>query len=260
MAYRDPGRAGEPAGPVRKGVPLQLRTVVIDIEGTTGAAAFVVDRLYPYAAERLRGWVDDHGADPETARAIAQVRELIGAPRADASQVVAALLDWQAADQKVTPLKTLQGKIWERGFASGELTSHFFPDAIPALRAWKAAGKQLYVFSSGSVAAQRSWFGHSPEGDLRPLLSGHFDTENAGPKRAADSYRAITAAIGADPTATVFLSDLVDELDAARAAGWHTVGVRRPGEPYYEHGVGDHLAVASLADLDLSGDRPTRMR
>jgi enolase-phosphatase E1 len=237
---------------------MPLRTVVIDIEGTTGAAAFVVDRLFPYAAERLRGWIDDHGADPHIARAIAQVRELTGAPEADVSQVVTALLDWQAADQKVTPLKTVQGKIWEHGFASGELTSHFYPDAIPALRAWKAAGKELYVFSSGAVAAQRSWFAHSPEGDLLPLLSGHFDTENAGPKRAADSYRAIAAATGAAPTAKGFLFALVDELDAARAAGWHTVGVRRSGEPYYERGVGDHLEVASLADLDLSGERPVR--
>lgn len=237
---------------------MPLRTVVIDIEGTTGAAAFVVDRLYPYAAERLPGWIDDNGADPDIARALAQVRELIDAPEAGVAQVVAALLDWQAADQKVTPLKTVQGKIWEHGFTSGALISHFYPDAIPALRAWKAAGKRLYVFSSGSVAAQRSWFCHSPEGDLLPLLSGHFDTENAGPKRAADSYRAIATATGADPAATVFLSDLVDELDAARAAGWHTVGVRRPGEPYYDRGVGDHLEVASLADLDLSGDRPAR--
>lgn len=239
---------------------MPLRTVVIDIEGTTGAAAFIVDRLYPYAADRLGAWIDDHGAEPGIARALDQVRELIGAPRAGVSQVVAALLDWQAADQKVTPLKTIQGKIWEHGFANGELTSHFFPDVIPALRAWKAAGKELYVFSSGSVAAQRSWFGHSPEGDVLPLLSGHFDTENAGPKRAAASYRAIAAATGADPATTVFLSDLVDEVDAARAAGWHTVGVRRPGEPHYERGVGDHLEVASLADLDLSGDRPARRR
>jgi enolase-phosphatase E1 len=235
---------------------MPLRTVVIDIEGTTGAAAFVVDRLYPYAADRLRGWIDEHDADPDIARAVAQVRELIGEPAADVSRVVAALLDWQAADQKVTPLKTVQGKIWEQGFASGELTSHFFPDAIPALRGWKAKGKELYVFSSGSVAAQRSWFGHSPEGDLLPLISGHFDTENAGPKRAADSYRTIAAATGADPATTVFLSDLVDELDAARLAGWHTVGVRRAGEPYYDRGVGDHLEVASLAELDLAGDRP----
>jgi len=111
-------------------------------------------------------------------------------------------------------------------------------------------------FSSGSVRAQRAWFGHSPDGDLLPLLSGHVDTENIGPKRAPDSYRAITAATGGQPRQTVFLSDLVSELDAARAAGWHTVGVRRPGEPHYADGVGDHLEASSFDQLDLSGERP----
>jgi enolase-phosphatase E1 len=109
------------------------------------------------------------------------------------------------------------------------------------------------------VSAQRAWFGHSPDGDLLPLLSGHFDTENAGPKQAPRSYRVIAAATGADPARTVFLSDLVTELDAAREAGWHTVGVRRPGEPHYDKGIGDHLEVTSLADLDLAGDRPRRI-
>jgi enolase-phosphatase E1 len=186
------------------------------------------------------------------------VRELIGEPDAGTERIVGALRAWLADDEKVTPLKTVQGKIWQHGFAAGELVSDFYPDVIPALRAWAAAGQQLYVFSSGSVAAQRSWFAHSPAGDLTMLVSGHFDTENAGPKRARRSYQTIATATAADPAHTVFLSDVVAELDAARAAGWHTVGVRRPGEPHYGRGVGDHLEVASFADLDLSGDRPGR--
>lgn len=235
---------------------MALRAIVIDIEGTTSATAFVTERLYPYSAERFESWISEYGTDPDIARAIAQVRELIGEPHAGTARIVAALSEWLAADRKVTPLKTIQGKIWAHGFARGDLVAPFFPDVIPAMRAWKAAGHDLYVFSSGSVAAQRAWFGHTPEGDLLPLLSGHFDTENAGPKRAAASYRAITAATGTDPARTVFLSDVKAELDAAREAGWHTVGVRRPGEPHYEHGVGDHLEIASFADVDLSGARP----
>jgi enolase-phosphatase E1 len=233
-----------------------LRTVVLDIEGTTSATAFLVQRLYPYSSARFPAWIEDHRDDPDIARAADQVRDLIGEPSAGTDRIVQALRDWLAADEKVTALKTVQGKIWQHGFASGELVAHFYPDVIPALRAWKAAGHDLYVFSSGSVTAQRSWFSHTPDGDLRPLLSGHFDTENAGPKRSAGSYRAIVAASGADPTRTVFLSDVLAELDAAREAGWHTVGVRRPGEPHYDRGVGDHLAVASFAELDITGERP----
>jgi enolase-phosphatase E1 len=233
-----------------------LHTVVLDIEGTTSATGYVVEQLYPYSSARFATWIDGHGEDPDVARAVAQTRELMGDPAAGTDRIVAKLTQWVAADQKVTPLKTLQGKIWEHGFATGELVSHFYPDVIETLRAWKAAGHQLYVFSSGSVSAQRAWFGRSPEGDLRPLLSGHFDTENAGPKRAPDSYRAITAASGGNPRHTVFLSDLASELDAARAAGWHTVGIRRPGELHYADGVGDHLEAVSFDNLDLSGDHP----
>jgi enolase-phosphatase E1 len=233
-----------------------LRTVVLDIEGTTSATAFVVRRLYPYSSARFPAWVEGHRDDPDIARAVGQVRDLIGDPLAGTDRIVEALRAWLDADEKVTPLKTVQGRIWEHGFASGDLVAHFYPDVIPALRAWKAAGHELYVFSSGSVTAQRSWFGHTPEGDLRPLLSGHFDTENAGPKRTADSYLTIAATTGADPTETVFLSDVAAELDAAREAGWHTVGVRRPGEPHYDRGVGDHLAVGSFAEMDITGERP----
>jgi enolase-phosphatase E1 len=235
-------------------VPLQ--TVVLDIEGTTSATAFVLERLYPYSSKRFAAWVEGHRDDPDIARAVGQVRDLIGEPSAGTDRIVEALQAWLAGDEKVTPLKTVQGRIWEHGFASGDLVAHLYLDVVPALRAWKAAGLELYVFSSGAVTAQRSWFGHTAEGDLRPLLSCHFDTENAGPKKSAESYRAITAATGADPYQTVFLSDVVAELDAARAAGWHTVGVRRPGEPHYDRGVGDHLAVSSFAELDLTGDRP----
>jgi enolase-phosphatase E1 len=235
-----------------------LRTVVLDIEGTTSATRFLVDHLYPYSEQRFADWLHTHAEEPDTATAVAQIRELTGEPSAGTDRLAGVLRDWLAEDRKATPLKTIQGLIWAEGFAAGELHSHLYPDVVPALRAWHAAGLQLHVFSSGSVTAQRSWFAHTPDGDLRPLLSGFFDTANAGPKRDAESYRTIAAATGARPERIVFLSDVRAELDAARAAGWHTVGVRRCGEPHYTAGVGDHLAVAAFDELDLSGERPTR--
>ncbi|GAA2111410.1 acireductone synthase [Actinomadura alba] len=225
-------------------------TIVVDIEGTTGATGFVVDRLYPYSRERFAAWIDTHAGDPEVTRAVAQVRDALGEPDAGTDRVVRALNDWLDRDEKATPLKTLQGGIWAAGFASGELTSHFFPDVIPVLRTWHAAGHPMYVYSSGSVSAQLAWFGNSPEGDLLPLFEGHFDTENAGPKRVAASYEKIAGAIGAAPDRIVFLSDLAAELDAARAAGWRTIGVRRPGEPHYDRGVGNHPEVATFDQAD----------
>jgi enolase-phosphatase E1 len=231
-------------------------TVVLDIEGTTSSTWFVHETLYPYSRARFRPWIEAHAADPEVQRQIGNVRTLAGDDTLDLDGVVAQLWAWLDADQKITPLKAFQGWIWDEGFAAGDLTSHFFDDAIPAIRRWHAAGHRLAIFSSGSLSAQRAWFGHTPDGDLLPLFSAHFDTENAGPKRVASSYAGIAAALGEDAANLVFLSDLVAELDAARQAGWHTVGVVRTGDQYADAGVGDHLAVTSFDQLDLSGDAP----
>ncbi|MFF7450728.1 MULTISPECIES: acireductone synthase [unclassified Streptomyces] len=226
--------------------------VVLDIEGTTSATGFVVDVLYPYSRSRFGALLAERGDDPDVARAVAQVREALGDPAADAAAVEKALNAWLDEDRKATPLKTLQGVIWSEGFARGDLVSHFYDDVVPRLRAWHAAGIGLYVYSSGSVAAQRAWFTHSPEGDLTPLVSGLYDTENAGPKQEPESYRRIAAATGVEAARLLFLSDRTGELDAARAAGWRTVGVRRPGEPYYAQGVGDHAEAAAFDEIILS--------
>lgn len=226
--------------------------VVVDVEGTTSTAGYVVDTLYPYSRKRFRPLLVERADDPEVVRAVAQVRELAGIPDAGPDDVVAALENWLDRDEKVTPLKTLQGLIWSAGFAAGDLTSHFFPDAIEALRRWRAAGLTLFVYSSGSVAAQRAYFGHSSEGDLLPLIEGLFDTENAGPKRQASSYERITAAIGTPPGRTLFLSDLPAELDAARAAGWQTALVQRPGEPDAAADPGTHPVVGTFAEVEAA--------
>ncbi|MBL7499926.1 acireductone synthase [Frankia sp. CNm7] len=255
-------RPGTPRGTVAGAGHVALAgvtAVVLDIEGTVSPTEAVVGTLYPYAQARLAGWLAQHGDDPETVRAIAQVRELIGEPDADVTRVVAALDDWRARDVKAAPLKTLQGRIWAAGFAAGELTGVFFDDVVPALRRWHAAGITLAVYSSGSVAAQRAWFGHAAGGagdrrdDLRPLLAGYFDLDSAGPKTDPGSYARIAAALGAAaPRPPLFLTDRPTELDAANAAGWTTVGVARPGEPY-AGALAGYRHVASFADLDLAG-------
>lgn len=231
--------------------------VVLDIEGTTSATGFVVDVLYPYSRSRFAELLAERSDDPAVARAIAQVSELTGDPDADAVQIEKTLNTWLDEDRKATPLKTLQGIIWSEGFARGDLVSHFYDDVVPALRAWHTAGLRLYVYSSGSVAAQRAWFTSSPEGDLLPLVSGLYDTENVGPKQEPESYRRIAEATGVEPSRLLFLSDRPGELDAAVAAGWHAVGVRRPGEPYFEQGVGDHAQAGAFDEIGITSSRST---
>lgn len=204
-----------------------VQAILTDIEGTTSALAFVKDTLFPYARQRLDDFIRAHAADPEVAQLLEQARAEVGA---DLNQdaLIAQLRAWIDADRKITPLKSLQGLIWEEGYKNGELTGHVYPDAVRCLRDWKARGLDLYVYSSGSVQAQRLLFGHSTYGDLTPLFSGYFDT-TLGHKREVASYRAIAAAIGLPAAAILFLSDVVEELDAARGAGMQTLWLVREG-------------------------------
>lgn len=228
-------------------VEVRCAAIVMDIEGTTSAARHVYDVLFPYAREHMADWIQQHRDEPTTAAALAEVAAELGTDDADA--VLAQLLAWIDADVKAAPLKTLQGLIWEQGYARGELTSHMFVDVTPALKAWNAAGVRLAIYSSGSVAAQRALFGNAPEGDLNPLLESYFDITTAGPKREADSYLAIADALGLPPESILFLSDISAEIDAARSAGWQAIGVLREGET--QATASGSPLIASFADLTV---------
>ncbi len=209
---------------------IACRGIVVDIEGTTSAARHVYDVLFPYARAHLRDWLDRHGSEPETDSAVAEVAAGLGCDPDDLDAVTAQLVTWIDDDVKAAPLKTLQGLIWQEGYARGELTSHMFDDVPPALRSWQESGLTLAIYSSGSVAAQQALVAHAPQGDLRPLFSHYFDITTAGPKREPSSYRRIAEALGIAPGDLLFLSDTQAELDAAREAGWQVVGLRRTGE------------------------------
>ena len=168
---------------------MAIPAVVLDIEGTMSSTWFVHDTLYPYRQERFLSWINAHAEEPRVIPHLEAVRVLAGEPDADHERIVWWLNHWLKDDQKVTSLKAFQGWIWGEGFAAGDLTSHFYDDAIPAMRRWFEQGKTLFIFSSGSVSAQLAWFGNTPEGNILSMFSGHYDTENIGPKRVPSLMR-----------------------------------------------------------------------
>lgn len=215
------------------------RAIVTDIEGTTSSIAFVKEVLFPYARAALPAFVREHGHKPEVRQWLDNAAMDVGSVCMD-SVLVEVLQGWIDEDRKHTALKALQGMIWQAGYQQGDYRAHIYPDVAPVLRAWHAAGHPLYVYSSGSVAAQKLFFGHSEAGDLSGLFSGWFDTEIGG-KREAQSYRRITQAIGRAPNDIVFLSDVVEELDAAREAGLDTILLdRREDYPAARTGEAAH--------------------
>lgn len=203
---------------------MPIRAILTDIEGTTTSIAFVKDRLFPFAEAALEQYLSAHAAEPEVAAILDEVRAL--APGQASAE---ALRGWMRADAKVTPLKALQGLMWEQGYRDGRLKGHLWPDVAACLRAWHAAGLTLAIYSSGSVPAQKLLFGHSEAGDLTPLFAAYFDTRVGG-KREAASYAGISEALGIAPAEILFLSDVVEELDAARASGLLTCQLVRPAD------------------------------
>lgn len=226
------------------------RVILTDIEGTTSSISFVKDVLFPYARRALPEFVAAHGDDTEVRRWLDAVAEETGA--AGDAAVVATLQRWIDEDRKHTALKALQGMIWRAGYRDADFHAHIYPDAAASLRAWHASGHPLYVYSSGSVPAQKLFFAHTDAGDLTPLFSGYFDTEVGG-KREADSYRNILAAIGRAGDEVLFLSDVVAELDAAREAGLRTVLIDRRDD-YPQPRIGEaahaHPRAERFTDID----------
>jgi enolase-phosphatase E1 len=232
--------------------PAGIRVVLLDIEGTTTAVSFVYDVLFPFARPRLREFLGGTaGAADRRALADEHAREREGAPpwpdhapkNVEAAAAYAAWL--MDRDRKSTALKALQGRIWASGYASGALRSHLYPDVRPALERWRAEGRRIAIFSSGSVQAQRLLFAHTAHGDLTPLIDGFFDT-TTGPKRDAESYGRIASALSVSAAAVLFVSDVREELDAARAAGMRTALCVREGALSAD----GHPAVRTFDELD----------
>lgn len=226
-----------------------ITTLVLDIEGTTSPTSSVRDVLYSYTWERIPGWLEANRAGP-AAEILADTLQLAGRPNGGENDAVAILRGWIDSDVKCGPLKTLQGLICHKGFSTGDLCGQFFSDVPLALRRWRQASIQIYVYSSGSVRNQRDWFTFTADGGLDDMVDGYFDLSSAGSKLAAESYRWITSQINVDPTNTLFLSDSPKELDAAAAAGWIVLGVARPGEP--QEPVPPHQWIRSFDELELS--------
>jgi len=228
----------------------EVRAVVLDIEGTTSSLSFVKDTLFPFARTRLPAFVSEH--EGQLGGLLEEVRTIAGDPTLSAGEITRTLLVWMDEDSKITPLKTLQGLIWKAGYESGELRGHVYEDAVRALREWHRNGLAIYIYSSGSVAAQQLLFSHSLHGDLTPYLSGYFDT-TTGPKLEAASYGVIAHSAELAPHSMLFLSDHPGEILAAAAAGMQALRVDREAAP--DAGVSAPV-VRSFDELNVRIARP----
>jgi enolase-phosphatase E1 len=229
-----------------------IKAIITDIEGTTSSISFVKDVLFPYAAAKLPDYVRANRTQPAVQEQLRATAKEAGLAASDIEALIAQLLQWIRDDKKITPLKALQGMIWQYGYEQGAYKAHVYPDAIARLRAWHAQGLKLFVYSSGSIFAQKLFFKYSDAGDLTPLFSNYFDT-TTGPKPETSSYQKIAVAIGLPANELMFLSDIGAELDAAREAGFKTVWlVREKDSPHHPNElITPHQVVTGFDQIKL---------
>lgn len=223
-----------------------IEAIVTDIEGTTTSLDFVHEVLFPYSRQRLADYVATHRDEPAMRKVFAALHAECNSALSETA-AIGQWLQWIDEDSKAPSLKALQGLIWHQGYQDGELNGHLYEDAVRHLKAWKESGIGLFVYSSGSVLAQKLLFAHTAYGDLTPLFTDFFDT-GVGPKRAVSSYTGIVARIGRPAERILFLSDIDAELDAAAEAGMRTFKLVRGGEqpPVGKHPQGENFDAVRL--------------
>lgn len=206
-----------------------VKFVLMDIEGTTTSVSFVYEVLFPYFEKNIDR-LEKLKNVKQVKQAFEQVREIVQREEnrevISEKEIISILLSWSKQDRKVTPLKTVQGILWESGYKSGEIVGHVYPDVPSKLMDWKNKGIRLGIFSSGSVAAQKLLFGYSLTGDLNRYFEFNFDTKT-GAKKESETYQKIAKKINLKAESILFLSDMVPELEAAKEAGFKTIQIVR---------------------------------
>jgi enolase-phosphatase E1 len=256
---------------------------LLDVEGTLAPCSFTREQLLSYARAHFESFLrrgikeleqkggnlrsadlapgslfhdlallqaENHAeSDPNAPRILphrASTSQRTDTAPSDAIPDIVAYMNWLVdRDSNSIALKSLEGRIWEAGFESGELRGILFEDVPRAFTHWSPQAR-IAIYSAGSAAAQRVLFRWSIFGDLTDSISAYFDTR-VGPKIEAASYGAIAEEMRLKPQQVCFLSDTVRELDAARVAGMETRLVCR--RPSAAADTGGHISIKSLDEM-----------
>jgi len=228
-----------------------IKAIVTDIEGTTSSLSFVKDILFPYARKHIAQFVTEHANDNTVSPIIADIGKTVDR-NLNLDESIDQLIQWIDEDKKITPLKSLQGLLWKKGYEDNDFNGHIYDDAYEQLTKWHAQGIPLYVYSSGSVYAQELLFGHTRFGDINSVFKGNFDTR-IGSKVEAQSYKNIAEYINLPCNEILFLSDIKEELIAAEASGMKTIWlvreedhIRDPSQPFQTASNFTEIDVATL--------------
>ncbi|XP_052902084.1 enolase-phosphatase E1-like [Anopheles moucheti] len=246
---------------------LSAKSIICDIEGTTTSISFVKDTLFPYALKNVEEYLKNNWNEDATKTVVAALREqaeedkkaevegVTTIPAGDSEDIIPDIVknvEWQMSqDRKTGSLKTLQGLVWAKGYKDGTIKGHVYDDVQKAFEQWAENGRKIYIYSSGSVDAQKLLFEHSEQGNLLKYLTGHYDTK-VGAKREKESYASILKNIESSAEETLFLTDVYAEAKAAKDAGLNVVLLDRPGNvKLSDEERKEFTVISSFSDLSF---------
>lgn len=239
-----------------------IEVVLLDIEGTVCPITFVKDSLFPYFIEKVPDYLSKLEY-PLTSNSHDDVTKILSEFSSEYTNSYDSLLSHiqhlVKTDQKVAPLKSLQGIVWKNGYEKGELLAPLYKDSINFLVSPPLSVKKVCIYSSGSIKAQKLLFGHvkglqNEPIDLNDKLDGYFDITTSGYKQESTSYLNILKDLNYEDSASkvLFLSDNVNEVKAALDAGMKSIVVVKPGNaPLSDDDKASLNVIHSFDELDL---------
>lgn len=252
-----------------------VKVFLLDIEGTTTSISFVKNILFPYVRQHLNEYLKKHWGEDSLMKTVEDLRKQVNDDKEKGIKDVVEIFDlpdvpseeqiydmqksivenvlWQMdEDRKTTALKKLQGQMWHNGYNDGQIKAHVYSDVPACLKKWKDSGKQIYIYSSGSIEAQKLLFGSTEHGNLLQYIDGHFDT-TTGPKTEPVSYYKIAQTLGEQPKNILFLTDVSKEAEASVGAGIQTILVVRDGNaPISEEDKLIYTQIYTFEDICVS--------
>lgn len=164
-------------------------------------------------------------------------------------------------NSKFPAWKILQGLLWRTLYEEGTVKAPLYDDVLPALHALKDADVGIYIYSSGSIEAQKLLFAHTNHGDLREFISGctilirnsliaDFDPSflEVDNKFDVKGYNAIISQTGIREW--TFFSDVPREVAGAREAGMKGyVVVREGNKPLSDSEKAEHKVLYDIGEI-----------
>lgn len=228
------------------------KAIILDIEGTVCEPSFIRDKLSPLLRSKLEDYLEDSFRQPEVAEWISRLRKVCDIPMNDKGETIAAIVESLQRKSPKVLSRELNILMWIWLYRKRKIESIVYEEVSTVLHDWKFEKDipNICLFSSSSIIPQKLMICRTGSGNLLPLID-YFIGPKFGSKDDSDSYRNIADGLGLSTAELLFITDCVEEVNAASRAGCCSVLIFRDGNDIPNKGEPLHkvIKIRSFDDL-----------